>query len=207
MLILIPYLNSKKTDMKTLLPLLTILFFLSMACSEEEAQTYSIAEIEEISPHDEFFTNLYALCGETFVGSSTYPESDDHVLVGTELRAHLSSCDENTIYIDLIRGGDTWHATWVVSQRDDGLHLYHDHIGEKEYPEGEEPLTGYGGYADDRGTATKQYFPADDYTAEILPEASTNVWMMEMEPENGTFVYYLERHQEPRFRAELIHNN
>lgn len=207
MLILIPYLNSKKTDMKTLLPLLTILFFLSMACSEEEAQTYSIAEIEEISPHDEFFTNLYALCGETFVGSSTYPESDDHVLVGTELRAHLSSCDENTIHIDLIRGGDTWHATWVVSQRDDGLHLYHDHIGVKEYPEGEEPLTGYGGYADDRGTATKQYFPADDYTAEILPEASTNVWMMEMEPENGTFVYYLERHQEPRFRAELIHNN
>lgn len=191
--------------MKLLLPLFTLLLFLSIACGEEEIRTDSITEIEAVSPHDEFFNNLLALCGESFLGASTYPEVEDHVLVGTELRAHLSSCDENTVNIDLIRGGDTWHATWIVSKRDGGLHLYHDHIGEKEYPEGEEPLTGYGGYADDRGSATTQYFPADDYTAEILPEASTNVWMMDLDLENGTFVYYLERHNTPRFMAELSH--
>lgn len=191
--------------MKPTFYILILSIFLITACGEEEIRTDTISEIEAVSPHDEFFMNLSALCGESFTGTSTYPEDDDHVLVGTELRAHLSSCDDQSIHVDLIRGGDTWHATWIVSKREGGLHLYHDHIGEKEYPEGEEPLTGYGGYADDRGSATTQYFPADDHTAEILPEAATNVWMMEMDLENGIFVYYLERHDEPRFRAELSH--
>jgi hypothetical protein len=67
-------------------------------------------------------------------------------------------------------------------------------------------LTGYGGYADERGTSTQQFFPADDHTAEILPEAATNVWMMELTEDTGQFIYYLERHAEPRFRAELTLN-
>lgn len=156
------------------------------------------------SYHNQFFANLGSLCGETFVGAATYPDDPDHTLVDTELRAHISSCSSDVIEVDLYReGGDTWHATWVVEQRENGLHLYHEHIGDNVYEEGEEPLTGYGGYADDRGSATRQYFPADDHTAEILPEAVTNVWMMDMDLENEMFVYYLERHEEPRFRAEM----
>lgn len=137
------------------------------------------------------------------MGESTYPDDPDHDLVDTELRATVSTCTENMIEVDLVRDGDTWHATWILEMREDGLHLYHDHIGDKEYEEGEEPSTGYGGYADDRGSATQQYFPADEHTAEIIPAAATNVWMMDMNLEEGTFVYSLERHEEPRFRAEL----
>lgn len=48
-----------------------------------------------------------------------------------------------------------------------------------------------------------QYFPADEATAEMLPEAATNEWRMELDPENGVFVYALERHGKPRFRASL----
>jgi len=168
-----------------------IAIFLFAACGEEQV-------------HDQFFSNLGSLCGETFVGAATYPDDPDHDLVDTELRAHISSCTEERIEVDLYReGGDTWHATWIVERRENGLHLYHEHIGDNVYEEGEEPLTGYGGYADDRGSITRQYFPADDHTAEILPEAVTNVWMMDMDLENEMFVYYLERHDEPRFRAEL----
>lgn len=181
------------------------LLLLISACGERE-QTDITAEVEEITIHDAFFSNLNMLCGETFVGTSTYPDPDtpDHPLVGTELRAHVSSCEENAVHIDLYRDGDTWHATWIVTQREDGLHLYHDHIGDKDEDElGDDDYSGYGGYADERGSATQQFFPADAATEEMLPEAATNVWMMDMDLDEGVFVYFLERHEEPRFRAEL----
>lgn len=155
--------------------------------------------------HDAFFATIATLCGETFSGASTFPDNPDHPLVDTELRTHISSCDEEIIRIDLYRDLDTWHGTWVLELRDEGLHLYHDHLGDVRTEEdfGEGDYTGYGGYADDRGTAFRQYFPADDVTGDIIPEAVTNVWMIEIDPETETFIYYLERHDEPRFRAEL----
>ncbi len=180
------------------------LSFLLIACGADEPQDPLEEAIQmETSDHELFFANLATLCGETFTGGSTFPDNDDHVLVNTELNATVAYCSEDRIDVRLYRDGDTWHATWMLEMREEGLHLYHDHIGDKEYPEGEEPNTGYGGFADDRGSATTQYFPADQNTADMLPEASTNVWMMDMDLENGVFVYFLERNNEPRFRAEL----
>lgn len=151
--------------------------------------------------HDSFFDLLAEHCGEQFSGEGVYPDDPDHDLIGTVLTAKIASCEDRMIMIDLYRdSGDTWHGTWVLEKREAGLHLYHDHAGEWD---DEDVLTGYGGYADDRGSANRQYFPADDYTAGILPEAATNVWMMEINSETGEFTYYLERHEEPRFRAEL----
>lgn len=188
--------------MKYLSVLVAVLFLFTACGNNDRAETATETDNDQ-NVHEQFFANLSSLCGETFTGESSYPEDPEHALVDTELRAHISSCEDEKIEIDLYRDTDTWHATWVVEKREGGLHLYHEHIGDKEYEEGEEPLTGYGGYADDRGSEYQQYFPADDHTAEILPEASTNVWMMEMDLEDGTFVYYLERHDQPRFRAQL----
>lgn len=185
---------------KTPLFLLSVtLFFVFSACGESNAD-------EQMSVHDAFFANVSSLCSKTFTGASTFPDNSEHPLVDTELNVHIHTCEDNMIKTNLYRDGDTWHATWVLEKREGGLHLYHDHIGEKEYPEGEEPLTGYGGYASDTGTTVRQYFPADDHTADILPEAATNVWMMELDMESGTFVYSLERHDQPRFRAEVVKN-
>ncbi len=181
-----------------LLPILLI----TVACGGE-AQTDLTPELPRDTPQEAFFANVFSLCGETFAGESTFPDDPDHDLVDTELMATVSTCTEELIEVDFLRDGGTWHATWVLEMRENGLHLYHDHIGENVYEEGEAPLTGYGGYADERGNEYQQYFPADDYTAEILPEAATNVWMMQYDPEEGTFEYSLERHQEPRFRAVL----
>lgn len=179
-----------------------LVLFLFTACAGEET-TDLTPELPSDTSQEEFFASLFSLCGETFIGEATFPDDPDHMLVDTELKATISTCTEETIEIDLVRGGDTWHTTWVLEKRDEGLHLYHDHIGDNEYEEGEEPLTGYGGFANNEGSSTTQYFPADDHTAEILPEAETNVWMMELNTEDGSFVYYLERHDELRFRAEL----
>lgn len=190
--------------MKHTVTILALVFLLAATACEND--TDLTPQLPTDTPHQQFFANLFSLCGETFTGEATYPDDSDHALVDTELNVNISTCTPERIEVTLFRDGDTWHATWILENREAGLHLYHDHIGDKEYPEGEEPLTGYGGYADDRGSATRQYFPADDHTAEILPEAATNVWMMDMDLENGTFVYYLERHDEPRFRAELSMN-
>ena len=179
-----------------------MVLFLFTACASDETSELT-PEVPADTPQEEFFSHLFSLCGETFIGEATFPDNPDDTLVDTELKATISTCTEEMIEIDLVRGGDIWHTTWVLEKRDQGLHLFHDHIGDKEYEEGEEPNTGYGGYANDDGSSTTQYFPADDHTAEMLPEAATNVWMMELDPENGTFVYDLERNDEPRFRAEL----
>jgi hypothetical protein len=155
--------------------------------------------------HDAFFANLSTECGETFVGASTYPDNPDHPLVGTELKTVVSKCTETMVRIELIRGGDYWHGAWVIERRPEGLHLFHDHLGDVRTLEdlGDDDYHGYGGYATESGTDLRQFFAADDVTAEIIPEAVTNVWMMELDPENGRFIYYLERHEAPRFRAEL----
>lgn len=185
--------------------LVILLICFSISCSnEQESSDTSITETPIET--DSFFSNLSSLCGESFTGASTFPDEEDHVLVNTELNANITYCDDHKVVIDLYRDVDTWHTSWVLEKRENGLHLYHDHIGEKEYPEGEEPLTGYGGYVDESDSATRVYFPADQATKEMLPEATTNVWMMEVDLENGKFVYSLERHQEPRFRAELFLN-
>ena len=184
------------------LSLLTALVLLFTACGGED-ETDLTPELPAETPQQQFFANLFSLCGETFEGESTFPDDDDHELVNTTLRATVETCTEEQIKIDFLRDEDTWHATWVLEMREDGLHLYHDHIGDKVYEEDEEPLTGYGGYADDSGNEYQQYFPADEHTAEILPEASTNVWMLEYDSDEESFVYALDRNDEPRFRAEL----
>lgn len=180
-----------------LLPLAALLIF-AVACGSDTEEAIP-------DPQTAFFQNLNSLCGATFVGASTYPDNEDHPLVGTELRTHISSCDENKVRIELIRDGDYWHGAWVLERREEGLHLFHDHLGEVRTMEdlGEGDYHGYGGFADNRGTATRMYFPADDVTGEIIPAAITNVWMMDLDLENGRFIYYLERHDQPRFRAEL----
>lgn len=186
--------------------LIIVLALLFAACGNDNDAETAAADAPTETVHEQFFNNVASLCGETFSGESTYPDDPDHDLVDTELVVNIVECEENMIKVNLHRDTDTWHATWVLEKRENGLHLYHDHIGEREYEEGEEPLTGYGGYADDQGDATTQFFPADDHTAEILPEASTNVWMMSMNLEEESFIYYLERHNEPRFRAEVFRN-
>jgi len=197
--------------MKNVILSLSVLFLVTglAACGDPQPETQPATQPEpaeeQITTHQAFLNNLSALCGETFVGEATYPDDTDLVLVGTELRAQITECEDEMVRIELIRDGDYWHTAWVLEMREEGLHLYHDHLGDVRTMDdlGEGDYHGYGGYADDRGSAFSQHFPADEVTAEMIPEAATNVWMMELDLENDRFIYYLERHDQPRFRAEL----
>lgn len=186
--------------------LFTILLIGSIvtACGGSENNTPA----ENISDHQAFFNTLTEQCGSIFSGNSTFPDEEDHPLVGTELRVEVNECDENSVRMELYRDGDYWHGAWVVEMREEGLHLYHDHLGTVRTMDdmGEDDYHGYGGFADETGDSLTQYFPADDVTAEMIPAASTNVWMISIVPEEDRVIYYLERNEAPRFRAVFNKN-
>jgi hypothetical protein len=142
------------------------------------------------SPHDDFFAHLEALCGQAFEGEATLVSGggfEDRMVM------HVRRCSEREIQIPLHVGEDR-SRTWIVTRTEQGLRLKHDHRHE----DGSEDLvTQYGGDTRDAGTATSQSFPADAFTAGLLPEAATNVWTMSIAP-GERFVYHLSRDGEPR---------
>ena len=183
--------------------LLAIILILTLAfttgCDSEEAPAETAAAEEHASQQD-FLNTLRTLCGAEYTGEVTYTNDPDSEFVGEELRMIIDTCETNMVRIPFHVGENT-SRTWVLTfNEQDGLLLKHDH----RHPDGTpEDLTMYGGFATDGGTAFRQDFPADEETAEMLPEAATNVWTMEIDREEMTFIYNLTRHDAPRFRAEF----
>ena len=144
-----------------------------------------------------FFENLAKLCGEKFGGATEFPREADHPLVGKKLTINPGPCSATEIRIPL-RAGDDTSRTWIITLGAEGLLLKHDH----RHPDGSpDKVTMYGGPAVAAGTPYRQRFAADAATAQMLPEAATNVWTLEIGPAKQQLVYALERHNQPRYRA------
>lgn len=191
---------------KPLLLLLLPFFMLIAGCGAEEDSS-SDDELSEaattIDLHEDqkaFLNTLRTLCGAEYTGEVTFTNDPESEFAGEELKMIIETCDTNELRIPFHVGQNT-SRTWVLTyNEEDGLLLKHDH----RHPDGtpEEP-TMYGGYATDGGSPYRQHFPADDETAAMLPEASTNVWTMEIDREEMKFIYNLTRNDAPRFRAEF----
>lgn len=191
--------------MKKVLKLITSLILATLITACACSSCAPAQDVEDyIGPQQAaFFNNLKSLCGKTFVGKTVYPEDPDHDFAGKKLVATVESCGARNIAIPFSVGEDT-SRTWVITATYDGLLFKHFH----QNPDGSHhDVSFYGGFAGDyngqKGTAYKQYFPADEQTAEMIPAAKTNAWMMEFNPETKELTYYLERHGEPRYKAVL----
>jgi len=156
-------------------------------------------EVTEENDSQAFFNNMKNLCGEVFTGASTYPDDPDHDFAGKKLVADFVDCSDTEIRIKFDVGEDQ-SRTWVVTQSEKGLLLKHDHRNPDGTPD---EVTNYGGWANQAGTAYKQYFEADQETADLLPEAATNVWMISYDPATKVLTYDLKRHNKPRYQAQL----
>jgi hypothetical protein len=139
-------------------------------------------------PQDAFFTQLLELCGRAYPGTVAVAAADDTVFRGRELVMHVRECTANEVRIPL-HVGENRSRTWILTRTPEGLRLKHDH---RHHDGTEEELTQYGGDTRDVGTAQRQEFPADAFTAQLLPVAATNVWTVEVEP-GRTFAYALRR--------------
>ena len=172
----------------------------------ESGEPVEHAELaEQTNTHTDFFRNLPILCGKSFGRQFSCSVDEDHLTVATQFCTHISDCNDSIMHINLFRDTNYWHGAWVFEHREGG-HLYHDHLRDTrtEQDLDEEDTHCYGRYASNEGSATVQYFPADDITAGMVPQAATKVWMIELDLEAESFIYSLEKHNEPRFRTEFI---
>ena len=146
-----------------------------------------------------FFNALSKLCGQRYEGKMTFPTEGQDSFSGKRLVATLDTCTDTQIRIPFHVGED--HSrTWIVSKTEHGLQLKHDHRHEDGTPD---EINMYGGLAGNTGSALSQSFAADDHTATIIPAATTNIWSMTLSEDTMSFTYHLERHNAPRFTAEL----
>lgn len=165
---------------------ITLITFLALPTAAEEAG-------------EPFFQTLRSLCGARFEGAKTFPPDSTDAFAGKLLVAEIAICTEMEVRVPFVVGED--HSrTWVFSCVDGGLQLKHDHRHADGTPDA---VTMYGGMADSSGTALAQSFPADAYTAKLIPEAATNVWTLSLSSDGQMLTYHLERHGKPRFTAVL----
>jgi hypothetical protein len=141
-----------------------------------------------------FWAELQKLCGKTYAGMVAAAPADDTTFKDKELIMHVRACEKNRVRIPFFVGADK-SRTWVLTQKKERLLLKHDHRHEDGTPD---KVTMYGGWTTNGGAATRQMFPADQETADILPAAAPNVWWIELVP-GEYFTYNLRRMGSERF--------
>lgn len=147
-----------------------------------------------------FWDNLKALCGLAFEGrmiEGTAPS--DAAFAAEKMVMHVRECGPDEIRIPFQVGGNR-SRTWVITRTGTGLRLKHDHRHEDGSPD---EVTQYGGDTASVGAAHQQDFPADAFTAQLIPAAKTNIWTVRVVP-GEVFGYGLRREAEGRrFRVEF----
>ncbi len=146
-----------------------------------------------------FFNKLSSLCKQRFEGEMTFPTEGQDSFAGKLLVAEVNSCNDDEIRVPFHVGEDQ-SRTWIISKTTNGLQLKHDHRHEDGTPD---EINMYGGLAGNSGSSLSQSFAADAHTASIIPAAKTNVWTITLSDDGESFRYHLERHNAPRFTAEL----
>ncbi|OBX27291.1 hypothetical protein [Gelidibacter algens] len=136
----------------------------------------------------QFWDTLKNHCGKSYEGKITAGGEEGDGFTGEKLVMHVRTCDENEIKIPFFVGDDK-SRTWVLTMDDKNLILLkHDH---RLKDGSEDTVTQYGGLSPNTGLADIQFFPADEFTANLLPHASNNVWWMTVD--NSSFTYNLRR--------------
>jgi hypothetical protein len=158
--------------MKTIAASIVLLFSIVTASAQSTA-----------SPVDTFWAALGKLCGKAFVGTVAADSSNSPDFAGKQLTMHVRSCERDRIRIPF-HVGDDRSRTWVLTRKDGRIQLKHDHRHADGKPDA---VTMYGGWTTNPGMATRQFFPADEETARVVPapagnapSAAANVWWIEL---------------------------
>jgi hypothetical protein len=151
-------------------------------------------------PGDEFWSALRTLCGQAFEGRVVEgTEPSDDAMRSAHLTMHVRECADNQIRIPF-HVGDNRSRTWVLTRSAQGVRLKHDHRHEDG---SEDAITQYGGDTPQNIRGVSLDFPADDYTAKLIPAAASNIWTMSID-RGRSFTYGLRREQaNRRFRVDF----
>lgn len=155
--------------------LLTLVFAISLA-----------ANAQQKSGAQQFFDKLKKHCGNAYEGKVTAGAGND-AFSTNRLVMHVRSCEDNRIRIPFFVGDDK-SRTWVLTLENDAILLKHDHRHEDG---SEDKVTQYGGWSTNSGADSIQMFPADRFTANLIPYAAFNVWWITVN--DTSFTYNLRR--------------
>jgi hypothetical protein len=164
--------------------LLAILLLLLTGC----------ATMNPTTPADAFFARVSSLCGKAFEGRIVSPaEEANRDFLGKRLVMHVRECSADTIRIPF-HVDDNRSRTFVLTRTAAGLRLKHVHRHEDG---SEETMSQYGGDTMTPGSSSRQDFPSDRYSRELVvrenvPERAANVWGWEVQPER-LFAFELRR--------------
>lgn len=155
-----------------------------------------------VSPQDQFFARLSALCGQSYAGRVVSTDAGDANFANQPLIMQVRECSDTEIRAPF-HVGENRSRTWVITRTNDGLRLKHDHRHEDG---AEDTLTQYGGDTANEGAAERQEFPADQFSRDLfiannIPQSAANVWAVEMHP-GRVFAYELRRPNR-HFRVEF----
>jgi hypothetical protein len=134
----------------------------------------------------QFWEKLQKQCGKSFEGAVIEGAAND-TFRNKKLIMHLRNCDENTIRIPFFVGDDK-SRTCILTYEKDRIQLKHDHRHEDG---SEDTITQYGGMASNSGSPTLQFFPADQHSRDLIPNAAANVWWITLD--ETSFTYNLRR--------------
>jgi hypothetical protein len=151
-------------------------------------------------PGEALWQSIAPLCGRSFEGRMVEGTASSDAAFGAQrLVMHVESCSDRTIRIPFAVGDDR-SRTWTLTRNEAGVRLEHDHRHADGTPD---RVTGYGGDANADPAALRLDFPADAFTAALLPAARTNIGTIEVRP-GATFTYALRREAEGRrFRVDF----
>ncbi|MGB7208687.1 MAG: VOC family protein [Pyrinomonadaceae bacterium] len=125
-----------------------------------------------------FWNELQKLCGKAFAGTVAAAPADDTTFKDKALVMHVRQCQKDRIRIPFVVGTDR-SRTWVLTRKGDRIELRHDHRHEDGKPD---KVTMYGGWTTSGGMPTRQMFPADQQTVDVIAAAATNVWWIDIVP-------------------------
>jgi hypothetical protein len=185
---------------KKLFPLFAVVL---IACGTQ-TQKNTVQEPEFVSEflsetHQAFVTNLGSLCGKSFKGEEVFRSHHGISWAQRAMIMHVVLCEDDKVHIPFHVDND--HSrTWMFEAEDGKLRFKHQHLHEDGTPE---EGSMYGGYADDKGTAFVQYFPADEYTGTVIEGGEGNLWIVTLAEDLSWFSYRLDRDGEKRFEIRF----
>ena len=187
--------------MNRILLLFISVLLVTMSCVNREAKVKTIEETKtsrfESEVHQAFLENLASLCGKSFKGEQLYRSHHGASWADRKMVMHVTVCEDDKVYIPF-HLDDDHSRTWMFVAEDGKLRFKHQHLHEDGTPE---EGSMYGGYADDNGTPYIQYFPADEYTGQVIDGGAGNVWIVSLAEDLSWYSYRLDRDGEKRLEV------
>jgi hypothetical protein len=189
--------------MTRILLLFISILLVSTSCINREAKVKTNEEAKtsnfESEVHQAFISNLASLCGKSFKGEQFYRSHHGASWADRKMVMHVTVCEDDKVYIPF-HINDDHSRTWMFVAEDGKLRFKHQHLHEDGTPE---EGSMYGGYANDEGTQFIQYFPADDYTGQVIEGGAGNVWIVTLAEDFSWYSYRLDRDGEKRLEIRF----